>query len=214
MEEQLAAYAADSLMQAKLDEENKLSKAEADAARRHFTIIFDGKGPTLQLESVSLSARKSILFTQEFADDDRLTDLLLLIRSKIGLKTNESVALTHISTTTDDGKRLRRPLPCFEYNEEVDAGLGGMGEEENMSVASEKPSYVGLNPETSLREVGLFRDNVTVNFDIKQELAFKFPPFFSTPKLVMPKAEQIKHLRERLKERRRFHDKYHSTEGT
>ena len=30
MEEQLAAYAADSLMQAKLDEENKLSKAEAD----------------------------------------------------------------------------------------------------------------------------------------------------------------------------------------
>ena len=119
MEEQLAAYAADSLMQAKLDEENKLSKAEADAARRHFTIIFDGKGPTLQLESVSLSARKSILFTQEFADDDRLTDLLLLIRSKIGLKTNESVALTHISTTTNDGHRLRRPLPCFEYNEEV-----------------------------------------------------------------------------------------------
>jgi hypothetical protein len=189
-------YQSQLLLERKNAEDNALRKAQEDALRRHFDIHFEGRGPKLILTKVSFEGRKLIRFTSNFSDDDRLTDILALLRSKLGLKNNEAVTLTHLATQ-QDGRRLRKPMPCMEWDEEESAGLGD-GDESTLSTVEP----FGLDPQMMLRDVGLFRNNVTVIFTVNEDLEFKFPPDTSLPRK-MPSGELVKHLRERLKVRRR-----------
>ena len=182
-------------------EDAALKQAQADAIRKNFLITFEGQGPSLVLKTVSVTARQRIKFNSEFADDDRLTDLLALLRSKLGLKNNEDVAITGIKTVIN-GILHRRPLKCMEWNEEEDAGLG-MGDKgaEDDGEEVEEEEMWGLNPNLMLRDIKLFRNNVTVVFIVNEQLQFKFPPDTSEPSK-MPKGPLVKQLRERLIMRR------------
>ncbi len=196
----LAAGMEAALQARKRAEESALSKAAQDAARKHWTLKFEGRGPPVVLDAVSLRATQTIRFEADIADDDRLSDLCQIVRARLALKDKEAVRLTYVRVK-QGGRIVRRELPVQEEPEEEDAGLQEDGDEEEEDVDNGgDEAEMLLDPELTLREVGLFRNRCTVQFVVTTELRPRMPPQRSAP-LKMPNVALMTRLREFLRRR-------------
>ena len=207
---EMAAAMEEFLLEQKAAEEASLAKAAADAMRKSWTIRFTGTNAPLSLSSVSCTATQQVRFKATVNDDDRLTDLLGIVRARLGLKRRDSVRLTHIRIKRR-GRLQMRPLPVEE--EEVDEDgleeqtieedeLESIPEDDQRHETSEGAHGSSLDPLLMLRDVGLFRDNCTVVFETVSSLNVHQPPTRSQPRS-MPDVRQQIRLRNYLKRRHR-----------
>ena len=183
-----------------------MAKAAADALRRSWTIRFIGRNAALNLTTVSCTATQQVRFKATVNDDDRLTDLLGIVRARLGLKRKDSVRLTHVRIKRGGALRMR---PLLVEEEEEDEDQGGLqdreedeDEEEEDQEANNESGSRALDPLLMLRDVGLFRDNCTVVFETVTTLDVAAPPNRSQPRS-MPDVRQQIRLRSYLKRRHR-----------
>jgi hypothetical protein len=201
---EMAAAFEQLLLQQKAAEEAGLRKAAEDARRRTWTVRFIGANAPLRLASVSCTATQQVRFTAVVHDDDRLTDLLGIVRARLGLKRRDSVRLTHVRIKRGGALRMRPLLVEEREEEEEDEEEEEEEEEEDVQgpAAAAGSESRALDPLLMLRDVGLFRDNCTVVFETVAGLDVVAPPNRSQPR-AMPDVRQQIRLRSYLKRRHR-----------